>query len=138
MRTVSMQGEQLLEALRQHYTLAESDTQHPGGEDRRDCTRYDVQSEEASVLVALRDESMQPARILTVSADGLRLVMDEPPQPGEVVRLLFDLGDTQIQLNAEVRHVCNDQADPFVGLRFTDALVGPPAPLPPGDACDDN
>jgi len=137
MRTASIQSEQLLEALQQHYTLVDSEAENPGGADRRDCRRFDVQSEDASVLVALRDESIQQARILAVSADGLRLVMDDPPQPGEVVRLVFDMGDTQIQLNAEVRHVSTDQADRFVGLRFTDALVGPPAPLPTGGASDE-
>lgn len=138
MSTVAAQSRRLFDALQQRCTLVEMDGESPDGHERRDCPRYEIRSGDVTVLVAPQDESVQQVQLLVVSQDGVRLKMEPPPSPGEVVRLVFDLGETQIEINAEVRHAGADQADRYVGLRFTDALVGPPAPLPVVDTADDN
>ena len=137
MSTIAAQGRQLFDALHQRFTLVELAGENPDGNERRDCPRYAVESGDVTVLVAPQDESVQTAKLLVVSEEGVRLQMEPPPPPGEVVRLVFDFGDTQIQINGEVRHAGAEQTDRYVGLRFTDALVGPPAPLPVGDNADE-
>ena len=130
MSILSTRSRQLLDALQRRIAMVEtlSCLDHRQ-EDRRGCTRYETVLQSIQVLVVPRDQPAQSATLIDVSVDGVRLVMDSPPQCGEVVRLSFDFGDTQVELNGEVRHQGGGEAVGHVGLQFTDALVGPAAPV---------
>jgi hypothetical protein len=123
-------GQKLLDALRKRIAFVETwaSASEPAAE-RRQYVRYEPLIQPLMVSVVSQGCSIQRARVVDISAGGIRLILESTPRVGEVVRLFFDLGDFRAEVNAEVRHDGGGGSAHDVGLRFTDALVGPPAPV---------
>jgi hypothetical protein len=125
MYTVSTQGRKVIETLQRRVAMVECTSDAPQSGERRQSVRYEPVNQRIAVLVTRQGSHTRPATMVDISADGVRLVMDAPPPVGEVVRLAFDLPDARIEVNAEVRHAGEGDTIRYIGLQFTDALVGP-------------
>jgi hypothetical protein len=133
MRTTTATGQLLLNAIQRRIAMAAAADPPPDGEDRREFARYELVFRSIPVTVGAMNQPATKATLVDVSEDGVRLIADAPLRLGEVVRLRFDLGDTRFELNAEVRHEGHAKSGRCLGLRFTDALVGRPAPVVPSE-----
>jgi len=134
MRTTTATGKLLLDAIQRRIATARTTGEPPDGVERRQFERRQTVLHGIPVTVGATYRSATRATLVDVSEDGVRLVEDPPLRLGEVVRLRFALGETRFELNAEVRHEGRDGSVRYVGLRFTDALVGRPVTPPNGGA----
>ncbi len=133
MLTTTNTGKLLLEAIQRRIDTAPASGEPPDGVERRQFERRQAVLGGIPVTVGATYRSATRATLVDVCEDGVRLAVDPPLRLGEVVRLRFDLGETRFELNAEVRHEGRDGSVRYVGLRFTDALVGRPVPPSGGE-----
>jgi hypothetical protein len=85
-------------------------------DDRRTATRTQCVLE---VAIANAERGFLAATVLDISSGGVKLLVDPPPAPGDVLRLTFLAADGRLfQLKATAVHYIEHGATWSVGCRF--------------------
>lgn len=121
-------GQGLLAELGRSFTLVETTPSDAEQAERRQLARYELQAGSVDVTVFHPDDSSSQALLTDVSAQGARVVADRLPSGGQIVHLVFDLGDRQMTLRCEVVRIGNDGAIRYFSVRFMDSPETPANP----------
>ncbi|MGQ9650185.1 MAG: PilZ domain-containing protein [Phycisphaerae bacterium] len=111
-------GEELLAELRRHFKLVETGNDWPPSRDRRQHTRYELESGSVPVEVCSRFGLTARGLLADVTVGGARVITDYVPAIGETLSLSFNINNGFCVLDAEVRHVGVEGSIRYIGVRF--------------------